>query len=639
FKESLSLFQDLPADEEIDWSAAAMISVSPPPVLTKSRILCNYGDTLCNLDRDLQEARAAFEEAISIQEGLDAPSSSLVLLLLAKSLSGLGRVLYLLGCPTDDFSDYDYSLLKVARGKLEEALDIEKRCLLEQIPFHIPDHVLTLDRLSFVIGALGDTTEAKSLLEEAVEICKNLELWISLAEVLQTRATVEAWETGDNLAGVAFAEQAINTLEKGLGQLSPSEKLNRHLFKGQFELSYTTTIAHYAQRSDPARVFNLLESVRRIARLTEERFLPIGEVDLARAQTVVARNNVAYLAIQVIPDGMVFFAILPSGRVEICPTGKGWRAKFSVLFKSIDRIIENISQETDEGLLDRLREETNFFVELGSELFGMLPPTIQTLFTSDIEYVFLSPYAELQNLPFEFLHLPTGEWLGLKRLLPRVHSFAELQMVLQRQPDRSSRLSLVVGDPRNDLTYAREAAVQLAAKLKTHGFESASSSGSLVGDMATEERFLNGLNSGIVLGYYSGHGGYDNRGGFLALAGEQKVRSSDVVHLFLTNHPFIHYDCCHLGIAAYYAGGQHTGFAHATIDMGASCCLLANRYLFDELATPMSRLFYDKLFEEKKMVGEALLETRVQLAEECPNPLAWAFSVLYGNPNVDLQSY
>ena len=81
---------------------------------------------------------------------------------------------------------------------------------------------------------------------------------------------------------------------------------------------------------------------------------------------------------------MLFFAVLPSGRVEICPISKGWRAKFFDLFEGMDEIIEKISQETDEGLLARLTKETNSFMELGSELFCMLPPTIQTLFTSDI---------------------------------------------------------------------------------------------------------------------------------------------------------------------------------------------------------------------------------------------------------------
>jgi hypothetical protein len=120
------------------------------------------------------------------------------------------------------------------------------------------------------------------------------------------------------------------------------------------------------------------------------------------------------------------------------------------------------------------------------------------------------------------------------------------------------------------------------------------------------------------------------------LAKDEKVRPAHLAHLLLTNEPIIHYDCCQAGISSYHWGGEHRGFGYYTIAIGASCCLQANRYLFDERAADMSKLFYTKLLEEGKTAGVALLETRNEFAKKYPSPLYWAFPTLYGNPDTRL---
>lgn len=639
-EESLSLYRDLMTGEPPNTEPAPIISEPPPLEWDVARVLCNKGHALCDLNRNLREAQAAFEEALSIQEG-QVFQVPLLRLQVARSRTGLGKALFRLGCSVSgDKLQESMRLFEAARKELEEALSLQRQYIPEKIPEHIPDVITTLLNLGILLGRQREAELAKQLLEEAIDISKRNEMWMLLAQVFRARSAIEVWSSGDPLAGVLFDVQSVRVLEKGLAGLGGFERVNRAVFKGEFEISYAGCIAHYAQQGNAERVFHLIESLNRVDRLSEPSLEPsvtVDYVDLGRAKELMTQHGIAYLAIQVVPGGMVFFTLLPSGEVEVYSIGKGWRAEFFRLFTQINESIKKISQQQDwESFGNEAGNLTADLADLGKRLFDRLPKAVQSLLTSEVKYVFISPSGDLQNIPFEFLRLPTGEWLGLRQLLPRVHSFAELQSVLLRQPDLEARLSVVVGDPLNDLNAVRETTISLAKQLKIQGFNLIPNGDTITGDAATAQKFLDALNSKIVFGLYSGHGGFDTDGTFLALAQGVKVRPFELGHLRLTNAPIIFYDCCQAGIATYYTGGDHRGFGYFTIAIGAACCLLSNRFVMEEISAFVAELFCSKLLKEGNTTGMALLETRRQVAKKYPSPLCWAFPILFGNPNARL---
>jgi tetratricopeptide (TPR) repeat protein len=641
FGESIPLWEKLAAGESIATYLNALagrgdagptaISMRMPYEVDLARALCNRGDALCDLNRcveDLHEARVTLERAVKIQERwlMVLPSAN-VCLFLANSLAALGRVLYQLGSQErDEQTDY----FTVARRELEKALALQLRNFVPQIPAFVVNLVNTLINLGVLYLKASELGESKRVLTEAVEMCERHQLWRLLARALAERAALEVKESGQPLAGVAFDERAIKALEKGLVQLNEFERSNRDLFKGPIEVSYAKCIAHYMQQHEPARVFQLLESLRQVDRLSgmaRDDLKPV--VDLSAARAFVAQEKIAYLAVQVVPAGAVFFSLLPSGEVVYCSIGVGWRARFFALFELINRAVREAAAPGASGApLSELDD-------LGGELFNMLPAEVRALLTSHVGNIFLSPQGDLQNLPFEFLRLPSGEYLGLRQLLPRVHSFAELQSVVHRQPGLRSRSCMVVGDPRDDLPHARAAAESVATKLRARQLNIEPDKGLLCGQAVTKWKLLDALDAGIMFGLYCGHGGYDKEGGFLALSGGEVVRPKHIAHLWLADNPIIHYDCCQAGITVYHLGGHYAGLAPFTVAIGASCCLLANRLIYDKLAARMTSGLYDKLLGGLT-VGESLLETRRQIAEGSPNPLYWAFPIMYGNPGARL---
>jgi tetratricopeptide (TPR) repeat protein len=529
----------------------------------------------------------------------------------------------------------------------------------DEIPSLTNIRVRILLNLGLVLGRLKETDKARVLLETACQTAENSGWWDLLAEIFEARTAVEQWAEDNPLKGFHHAERAVRTLEKGLVSLNSFGQVraweDRGSFKAKLEISYTQCLLHSAQQNDEGRVFNLLESLRNGDSLSDpllDRSPAADEVGIEKARELVAKNKICYLAIQIVPKGAVFFSILPSAQVEISHISVGWRAKFFELF---ERILE-INKEIELGLVDfqqiseaphvtptdlktyrTLQQYQVILMDLGRELFRMMPKRVQKILTANIDNVFISAYGDLQNLPFEFLFLSSNEWAGLKHLLPRVHSFRELQTVLLRQPNNTLKSSMVVADTGNDLDHARVAAAHIVAALNQKSFTLTPRGKALIGGAATKEGFLNALKAGVSLGFYCGHGGYDTYGPFLNLANDGKVRPHDIERIHLGHHPILYYDCCQAGISNYRLGGRIAGFGVASITAGASCCLQANRPIFDTSASDLSRLFVKGLLSGNG-AGESLLQARRSVATRYDSPLCWAFPVLVGNPYAHLRS-
>ena len=510
----------------------------------------------------------------------------------------------------------------------------------DEIPSLTNIRVRILLNMGLVLGRLKETGQARAVLEAACQTAENSEWWDLLAEIFEARTGVEQWADDNPLNGFHHAERAVSALEKGLVSLKSrgqaGEWEDRGSFKAKLEMSYAQCLLHSAQQNDERRVFHLLEALRDGNSLSDpllDRSPAADEVNLEKARELVAKNKICYLAVQVVPKGAVFFSIVPSGEIEISHISVGWRARFFELF---ERILE-INKEMELGTTKTLQYYQVLLMELGGELFTMLPERVQKILTADIDNIFISAYGDLQNLPFEFLFLSSNEWAGLKHLLPRVHSFKELQAVLLRQPGHALKSGMVVADTANDLDQARAAAAHIAAELNEKSFTLTPRGKALIGGAATKEGFLNALKAGVSLGFYCGHGGYDSFGPFLNLANDAKVRPSDIERLRLDHHPVLYYDCCQAGISNYRLGGRIAGFGVASITAGASCCLQANRPVFDTSASDLSRTFVKGLLGGSG-AGESLLQARRSVAVTYDSPLCWAFPVLLGNPYAHFQS-
>jgi hypothetical protein len=275
--------------------------------------------------------------------------------------------------------------------------------------------------------------------------------------------------------------------------------------------------------------------------------------------------------------------------------------------------------------------------ERGHELFQELPGEIREVLASPARQVFLSSYADLQNLPFEILCPAPGEWLGLKQVLPRVHSFQELRAVVPRQPDPACAASAALfADPGGDLPFAFISSRKLSRLLVEKGFQLVPGGKAVLGVQATAKRFQQALESGVVLGVFCGHGEYDPiHGPCLDFAGRTKIWSWEIAEMRLACRPILYYDCCLAGITSYATGGRQIGLGPGALQAGASACLLANRPIFDMFAAAMSQSFFSGVVEGKA-AGDALLEARRRIAEKCANPLCWTLPILLGNPDARL---
>lgn len=652
FEESLSIFEDIDSSESSNTELDLISNFNRLRFLeNRSGILRNYGYLLISQNRSLpniKKAQDAFKKAALILEELLRISHLLGSIELAHCKTGLGMSFLMLGRNQDLDGSQEKSkeFYEAARIELEAALEIYRQHNFGQISMENPYIVEALVHLGETLGKLQETSKARKLLIEAVEICKRNKMWLKLAIAFETRRMIEMLDSGNPMAGFRFAEQSVEALETMLSQLDPVERMNRSKYKKYIEVSYCLCIAHYAKQDKKERVFHLLESLRRVDRLSDlsaDYSASTKALNLDKAKKIVNQFNIAYFAIHTVPGGVVFFTLQPSGRVEITTIEKGWSSKFFELFEFINQTLKDLSFEDElkpENLYNELNARLPVLYKFGRELFDMLPEEVQVFLKSETKYIFISPYAEMQNLPFEFLYLPiresNREWLGLKKLLPRVHNFSELHSVLLRQPDQSSRGGIVIGDPQDNLPFAKETATLIANKLQNYGFELVPDGGPILGKSATNWKFLDGFNTGIVFGFYAGHGGFDNFGAFLGIEEVERLRPSSLASLSLDSNPIIYYDCCSSGIEHYNWGGEYKGLGYITISIGASCCLQSNRFLIDKLASNMAKLFTHYLLEEGKTTGEALFTARNQIAKANSNPFYWGYPFLFGNPDAKL---
>lgn len=487
-----------------------------------------------------------------------------------------------------------------------------------------------------VLARVGRAAEARAALSGAEADAGRLGSPLHHAEVLCARIAVEQLATGDPAIESGVHDRALAALERGLAALVPGEERLARQYKAAGEVLYAARLPRAVADGDHELAFGLLEALRRVERLALAA-PPLAGGTLSQARQWLARWNATLLYVQVVPGGAVFVAVPPTGAMLAERAATTWRRRFDGLFHELNAVIHEAGESGDPiGVLERRATRLR---SAGRRLFLELPDGVRELLQDPERQIFLSSYADLQNFPFELLRVDGGEWLGLRKVLPRVHSFHELCHAGARQPEPGAPPSAALfADPCGDLYGARYLARVAGPLLRFHGIELVPAGEPVLGDAATAARFRGALDQGVVLGIFCGHGGYDERrgSGYAEFAGNTRLWPAELGRLSLARHPILYFDCCDAGITGYAAGGRYLGMATGALDAGASACLVSNRVVFDDFAAVMAEHLLHALVEERRTTGEALLAARRKIAEECANPLAWAFPILFGNPRAAL---
>jgi hypothetical protein len=152
---------------------------------------------------------------------------------------------------------------------------------------------------------------------------------------------------------------------------------------------------------------------------------------------------------------------------------------------------------------------------------------------------------------------------------------------------------------------------------------------------ATRDWVLGGLqDSELRLFLFNGHGGM----GMLALAAREHVSGADIESLCWKGAPFFHLDCCLAGANWGRGGGRFTGLPALCLQRGASAVLASFHALYDRPAADFSMELYRAMLQRDATLGVALLEARAEVHSRYGNnPLLWASSILWGNPEVRLR--
>ncbi len=532
---------------------------------------------------------------------------------------------------------------------------------------------------------------ARAAYAKAIVLREQHRLWLDSSETYYNWGRLEEDE-GDTAQVLELFERCVQRCEQGLHQLVEWE--HRDLFKGKIEYACLWLIEYYGRlatsngQAMPERLIGLLESLRQVETLAgfgeaaSEDITPWQETfhDLMHGtgelSNLFRARRCALLWIHATRHSVVFVILRP-GQCQVEVTDRVLLERFWELFGAVEQAM--IASQSRSAVAAHIPAA-------GEAVFTLLPDGVKTLLASnDYETVFLAPCSTTINLPFEMLYVPE-EWqgqgknrtrgsrreawpyVGLRRLMPRVHGLGELAQVLKRQP--TGKKAVVVGNPLHHgflhskhpcpvcqgtcpvcgsrehcgavpLGGAQITADLLAKELRRQGFSLIPHGGTLFNHSATAEAVLTALANEDLgfwgqMGHGSRPGGEDTeRVEYLALAGTDRLLPQQVARLRWAQHPVVHHDCCVTGTTRGRGGGRFDGHPTAALLAGASCVLSSVHALWDDMAAEFSTRLYAKLLRARNPLplGEALLAIRRAMAKaHHANPLIWATTVLWGNP-------
>ena len=573
-----------------------------------------------------------------------------------------------------------------ARAAYVEALGLYRDLAAGQPQVYRADVASTLNNLGNVLRDLRDLGAARAAYGEALQEAEVTEDWLMAARIEGHLAGLEG---GSAEAALEHARRAVQRSEQGLRSLSSVQHADA--VKHHLEPCYLRLIAHHARRDEARELVAHLEAVRRVEALAGAGVGDaLGAGDASHWEDLRAgcgplserlrREKAALLWTHALPEGFLFAWQMPGTalRVELAPPefapafGRMF-AEIGIVFAAVSAAARRPPQDDapKHAQQDDRRALLAPVVQAAEAATALLPePVREVLFGTDPTTLFLAPCGRSMLLPWEFLRLPGAPgdagWLGLRRGLPRVHSLAELAVVVERQPPAGSqRQALVVGDPAHvsehtvdgvrvktpapELPVTRAFARYLAQSLPGAGLGVVGGE-ALVGTAATSGALQIGLRTpDLALWCHSGHGGRptEHEGAeYLCLAGEARFHPWEM-RSFPLPGTVVHHDCCVAGTIRARGGGRFDGHPTAALAAGASAVLSSVHPLWDAPAGEFSVHFYHGLLHPRpadhlptdlnqaraETVAEALLRTRrAMAAAHDGDPLIWATTVLWGNP-------
>jgi len=513
------------------------------------------------------------------------------------------------------------------------------------------------------LGALLPLSDARKAYSEAASLHERNNAALGVAAVYYN------WGLAEGTAGNAdrsfeLFRDCVKNSEKGIYELRARE--DRDLFKRDIEGAYQTLIDYYAfgARSNKAvahSLVGLLESSRRIDTLAGLAgiFSPGG----AGWETAVKEGVDIGSALEVIsvPEGCGFlwvhkalvntvFVSLVSGEYEVSIADEGFFDRFRELFMVVNDEIVRAGR----GGIDAVPAQADVssrIREAAQSVSALLPTTVRDLlFTSDLDVVFISACPRTANFPFEFVTSADrpGSWatrdhtyLGLRRIFSRVVSLRDLNDIVARQPTGDG--AVLVGNPSHNglcsLPGAHHECQVLSGMLQSRKFSLRPDGSCLLNEAADRKRVISALSSDSVQFFgYMGHGGVSrNQDGeateYLALAGDDRLFPTDVPQLNLTG-TMVHLDSCVSGTMRGKGGGRWDGFPAAVMFAGASCVLSTAHPVLDTESQGFGETLCKKLLGDagRFQAGEALLNTRREMAAAGVSPLIWNTTAFWGNP-------
>lgn len=477
-------------------------------------------------------------------------------------------------------------------------------------------------QLAHALAYDGDLSGAEGWIALAERLTDQPVYWRERVEVLELKRTLDRLRLDDPMGGLAWAKEAVSLAEFHIGQLSPSELVNRDLLKSNVEMCYLCCLAHHVRSGEHEEAFQIMESLRRVERLafgSESKDV----LTTAQASDFARQWGLAYLAIEVAPGGTVFLAVSEDGTVISEAAQPGWPVATERLQDCIKEVDEYVQ------IHDQF-PPINPFRQAAEEAFERLPEPIRMLLCGSACPLFLSIGGHLQNVPVEALFSSEHGWLGLRRPMSYVASFDELRRVIDVQPDPSAKTAVVAAGPGTYAELIIEDAGLAAAVMARNGFHFLPEGELLSGTKLSPASFARALTLGASLVLFVGHGRAQGNRGYLHM-GEQ-FSSEDLQLYRLRAHPIVHLECCWAGVVHYHGGGHSESLSGHLLRLGASCCLVSRVPVIGLSSNIVCRELFELLLDKHVEVGEALFKVKKSRAAQIEHPMFWLAPQLYGNP-------
>ena len=531
-----------------------------------------------------------------------------------------------------------------ARQTLTEAATIYRE-LAESEPKVYLLHVATaLNNLGNVLRDVNDLRGAREVFEEADRIHSSLAPSLSSALVTANLSMLEGVEGGEFCdRALHLARSAVRTVEGLLSKLSQSEYPDRHAFKRQIEPVYLTLLRFNSNPDVPGdcrELPPLLEALRRSELLSLEAPLPRMRTssweDVVSGEGALADSmrdqHAVFVWIQIVGREMIFVILQPGIPLQVERTEKTGTDEENLIDAFESLIDESRSYFDHPSLAAEARKAVEV---LAAQCARLLPGRMRDLlFGNKFHTIFLAPCGRSSLFPWEILHL-NGDYVALRKVVARTHGLGELEEVLNRQPVTQS--AVIVGNPQHeaaiDLPAAGTQASALWKHLREHGWKihgGVWAENELLGEAATLEKLVEWLRReprGLFV--LSTHG----RPMSVLLERNDELTDITLTSVGLQGNPIVHFDCCWAGINLGTGGGRYLGMPIAALQAIASAVIASSHPLYDAPAAQFNRVLYEALIDGGLCLGDAVIQARKALKG---NPLHWATTVLWGNPQVRL---